>query len=249
MSSVLESVEWGKPALSLLSQVKRIDTSRPSIMLIRHSERPQGFYATLTETGKKASYEYGTQLTHYKKVRLYHTYLERTRETAQQIHKALIEHRIMSQIADSVNLRTVNDPDKTRQNMIQVLSSYGITGIPTPDEEKILMRKADNPRKRNFLKWVGGHYSPIDIRPSLDFVQQLTAILMINLESAEQDSLDLYVCHDTWIAALLLHWCGIMPEIWVKYLEGFVVQPYEDKLKVVLSSGKLDVNYPHWWRF
>ena len=249
MNSVLASVEWGKPALSLLSQVKTIDTSKPSIMLIRHSERPQGFYASLTETGKQASYEYGTHLTYYNKVRLYHTYLERTIETAQQIHKALTEQGIMSQIADSVNLRTVNDPNKARDNMIQVLSSYGITGIPTPEQEKILMSKPDNPRKRNFLRWVSGHYTPKDIRPSLDFVQQLTAILMINLESAEQDSLDLYVCHDTWIAALLLHWCGIIPEIWVNYLEGFVVQPYEDKLKLVLPSGKMDVNYPHWWRF
>jgi hypothetical protein len=249
MSSVLESVEWGNPALSLLSEVKTIDTSEPSIMLIRHSERPQGFYATLTETGKQASYEFGTHLTQYKKVRLYHTYLERTRETAQEIHRALTENGILSQIADSVNLRTVNDPNKTRQNMTNILSSYGVTGIPTPEEEKKLLSKPDNPPKRNFLKWVSGHYSPIDIRPSLDFVQQLTAILMINLESAEQDSLDLYVCHDTWIAALLLHWCGIIPEMWVRYLEGFVVQPYEDKLKLVLPSGKMDVHYPHWWRF
>ena len=85
MSSVLKSVEWGKPALSLISQIKDINTSKPTIMLIRHSEKPQGFYATLTETGKQASYEYGKHLTQFKQVNLYHTYQERTKETAQEI--------------------------------------------------------------------------------------------------------------------------------------------------------------------
>jgi hypothetical protein len=61
--------------------------------------------------------------------------------------------------------------------------------------------------------------------------------------------LDLYVCHDTWIAALLLHWCGIVPEVWVNYLEGFVAQPMENKLKIILPSGPIDVNYPYWWKF
>jgi hypothetical protein len=58
----------------------------------------------------------------------------------------------------------------------------------------------------------------------------------------------LNTCHDNWIAALLLHWCGIIPEEWIEYL-GFVIQPFGEKLRTVLPSGPIDIEYPYWWRF
>jgi len=249
MSTILKSVKWGKPALSLLSQMKIIDTSRPTMMLIRHSESHKGQNKLLTEKGKQAAYEFGVQLTRFKKVRIYHTYLDPTMETAKEIHKALTENGVKSEITGSLNLRTVNDPKKTEENMSKVLSSYGVEGKLTPEKEEQLWSRPDNPAKRNFLKWVSGHYSPIYIRPSLDFVQQLTASLMMNLESGEHESMVLNICHDDWVAALLLHWCGIIPEVWVEFLEGFVIQPFGEKLRTVLPSGPIDAEYPYWWRF
>ncbi len=53
--SVLESVEWGKPALSLLSQCKQLDTNLPAVMHIRHTERPKPTQETrelVLKTGK-----------------------------------------------------------------------------------------------------------------------------------------------------------------------------------------------------
>jgi broad specificity phosphatase PhoE len=225
MNSVLESVEWGKPALSLLSKIKDIDASKPTIMFIRHSERPQGFYATLTETGKQAAYEYGQHLTQFKHVNLYHTYLERTKETATEVQKALIEIGIQ-----------------------QIGRSYGIVGNPTEKQRIEWESRPDNPPKRYLLNWVCGRYSPLHVRPSLDFVQQLTALMMMNLEASGPRVLDLYVCHDTWIAPLLLHWFGQLPETWVKYLEGFLVQPMKENLRAVLPTGTVDVSYPFWWK-
>ena len=247
MSSVLESVEWGKPALSLLSQINAIDTSQPTLMLIRHSERPHGFYATLTETGRQASYEYGKHLTQFKHVNLYHTYLERTQETGFEIQRALTENGISTKIGDQVNLRTVNNQKRYSEYMLQIVRSYGIDGNPTLEQRKELSNRPDNPVKRYFMKWVSGHYSPLIIRPSLDFVQQLTALLMLNLEESGQGVLDLYVCHDTWISALLFHWFGIVPETSVRYLEGFVVQPMRENLRAILPSGIYEMNYPFWW--
>ena len=249
MSSILESVKWGKPALSLLSQIKEIDTSKPTIMLIRHSERPQGFYATLTEQGKQASYEYGKHLTQFKHVNLYHTYLERTKETASEIQKALTENRVTSKIGDQVNLRAVNNQKRYSEYMQRIGLLYGINGNPTPEQRKYLETRPDNPLKRYLLRWVSGHYSPLYIRPSLDFVQQLTALLMVNLEVSDRDVLDLYVCHDTWIAALLFHWFGMVHETSVRYLEGFVIQPVKESLKAILPSGPFEVPYPFWWNF
>jgi broad specificity phosphatase PhoE len=249
MNITLKSVKWGKPALSLLTHMKKIDTSRPTMILIRHSETTQDLFQSLTKIGKKAAYDFGVHLTHFNKIRLYHTYLDHTKETAKEIHKALTKNHVNSEITGSLNLRTVNDPKKTEENMSKVLSSYGVEGKLTPEKEKQLWSMPDNPMKRNFLKWVSGHYSPIYIRPSLDFAQQITAILMMNLESAEKGTVILNVCHDNWIAALLLHWCGIIPEVWVEYLAGFAVQPFGEKLRTILPSGQIDVEYPYWWRF
>jgi broad specificity phosphatase PhoE len=248
MSSVLESVEWGEPALSLLSQIKDIDISNSTIMLIRHSERLPGFYATLTDTGKQASYEYGKQITQFKHVNLYHTYLERTKETAQEIQKALLDNGTTTKMGFQVNLRTVNNQKRYSEYMFPILNAFGLDEFPTPEQQKELTRRPDNPPKRNFLKWVSGHYSPLSVRPSLDFVQQLTALLMVNLEESRRGVLDLYVCHDTWIAALLLHWFGIMPEIWINYLEGIVIQPMKENLRAVLPQGPINVPYPFWWK-
>ena len=35
---VLDSVDWGKPVLSLLSRFKGVDRSRPAVLTVRHSE-------------------------------------------------------------------------------------------------------------------------------------------------------------------------------------------------------------------
>ena len=148
-----------------------------------------------------------------------------------------------------VSLRTVNNPKRTNEYMLPILNLFGLDDFPTPEQQQELVSRPDNPPKRNFLKWVSGHYSPFYMRPSLDFVQQLTALLMLNLEASGPGDLDLYICHDTWIAALLLHWFGILPETWVNYLEGLVIQPTKDMLKVILPSGQIKIPYPFWWKF
>lgn len=248
MSSVLESVEWGKPALSLISKFESHDFTEPSMLFIRHSERPIGFYATLNETGKQASYEYGKQLTRFKQIRLYHTYQDRTKETAQEIQRALNDNQIDSKIAGQVNLRTAVDPEKGGYNMMKIFASYGLDGTPSMEQRIKLYNQRDNPFKDNFLKWVSGCYSQYVLRPSLDFVKELTSIVMVNFESLEKGGLDLYVCHDTWVAALLFHWFGYLPESWVSFLEGFLVQPLQNRLNIILPSGKRMADYPYWWK-
>lgn len=37
-------------------------------------------------------------------------------------------------------------------------------------------------------------------------------------------------------------------ETWVNYLEGFVFQPLENRLKVVTPFGSIYADYPYWWR-
>ena len=65
MSSILESVEWGKSALTLLAQCNKLDPNLPAVMHIRHTERPRirldskdGDRILSTELGRNAAYEF-----------------------------------------------------------------------------------------------------------------------------------------------------------------------------------------------
>jgi hypothetical protein len=87
MSKILKSVKWGKPASSLPSQMMKIETSRTTMLLIRHSESQKGYNKQLTGKGKKAAYEFGAQLTRFSKVRIYHTYFDPTRKQQKKFIK------------------------------------------------------------------------------------------------------------------------------------------------------------------
>jgi len=86
MSSILESVVWGKQALSLLEQLEKLDPTKPAVMHIRHSAREQKvhWHSTLSTEGKQAAYEFGYE-SNSDNTRIYHTIMERTKETANEI--------------------------------------------------------------------------------------------------------------------------------------------------------------------
>ena len=94
MSSVLKSVVWGEPALSLLSQCRILDHGFPAVMHIRHSERSQISSreergANLTESGRRVAYEFGSSLSINRSYRLFHSTSDRAKETAEEIHRGL----------------------------------------------------------------------------------------------------------------------------------------------------------------
>jgi hypothetical protein len=73
---------------------------------------------------------------------------------------------------------------------------------------------------------------------------------MKNLTSAETNTFDIYVSHDTTCGAFLLHWFGIMlDERWIEFLDGFIMQLTEERLHVYTKDGKKEAYYPYWWNF
>ena len=72
---------------------------------------------------------------------------------------------------------------------------------------------------------------------------------MKNFESAGSDTMDVYISHDGWVAAILLHWFGIIPLEWIRFLNGFLVQFHDDKTIVFYNDKRLEVSLPYWWDF
>ena len=126
MTSILESVEWSKPVLSLLSQCKELDPTRPATLHLRHTERPQATQEGLelamkaghslllsSERGKQAAYELGRQLPKDREYRIYHSVVKRTLETAENIHKGILAQNLNSRL-EGVFFKGPNDDYQKR---------------------------------------------------------------------------------------------------------------------------------------
>jgi hypothetical protein len=232
MNSILEQVEWGKPVLMFLDQIKQIDPDLPALIHIRHSERGnlKSLNSDITQTGLEASKQFGKQLPRNRSYRFYHTPYSRTEKTAQKIIQGLNENRTQASIQKTIQLTTMRDEEKAEINLRKHWD----------DRTQI---------RSWFYKWVAGHYPPWEMSSTLDAAQQIAGIMMKNLETATQENIDVYVTHDTYVAVCIFHWFGLMIVDWIKFLNGFMVQFYPNQMRVFLSEGIMDVDYPYWWNF
>jgi broad specificity phosphatase PhoE len=236
MSSILESVEWGESALSLISQCTKIDHGLPAVMHIRHSERPPVtptsiLSAALTDQGKDAAYEMGTRLPADRTYRLFHSASARAIETAEEIHRGLRSIDADAHMG-GVFHRLHDDREKFVSYLFQ--------------EYKPEMKTA----RPYFIKWASGHYPPEEIEPSQLFSQRAASVMMKNLEKLEPTGFDIYASHDIWVAPFLFHWFGIMPsEDWPDLLDGFILQLTDERMRVYTSNDMIEAHYPHWWSY
>jgi len=245
MTSILESVEWGKPALSLLSQSRQLNTNQPAIMHIRHTERPKTTQESLeherktgrsnvlsTKKGKQAAYEFGERLPDNRIYRVYHSPVDRALETAEKIHEGLLSQGTESQLKGGFL--------KMRSDQIKQLYYH---------KRDVLDVGALNVRPL-FINYVSEKYPPWEIESASLIAKRHAVIMMDNLRSATPENFDIYVSHDTICALFLFYWFGIMSdERWIQFLDGFVMQLTEEQLHVYTKDGKSKAYYPYWWNF
>ena len=245
MRSVLESVEWGKPALSLLSKCKQLNPNLPAVMHIQHTERPKSTQesydlarktgrSTLlsTEKGKQAAFEFGERLPSDRIYRVYHTPIERTRETAEKIHEGLLSRGVKSQL-EGIFMRVHHNQARRRDYL----------------QRDVLDAGEPNARS-HFINHVSEHFPPWEIEHCSLIAKRHAAIMMGDLKTATPESFDLYVSHDTICAMFLLYWFGIMTdERWIEFLDGFIMQLTEERMHVYTKDGKKEAYYPYWWNF
>jgi broad specificity phosphatase PhoE len=240
MPSVLKSVEWGVPALNLLSQHTQLDPNLPAIMHIRHSERPQinsqeERKSIVTDVGKKAAYEFGANLPLIREYRIFYSTANRAIQTAQLIQKGLRSNSVRAQLKDKESLLLNGD-----ENRYWYYINRDVSEI-----------QAENIRARAFfIKLISDHYPPSEIESPRSFSQRTAFYMMEHLKKTQSDGFDIYVSHDISVASLLLYWCGILPGLeWIQFLDGFILQLTDEHMLVYSKYGKKEIYYPHWWNF
>lgn len=235
MTRVLRSVDWGEPALSLLSHCGALEEGVPAVMHLRHTERPvieeigTGRWTLTTATGKRAARQLGASLPADRRYRFFHTHYERTRETALEIHRGVAERGVDSVVVGDMRLSTILDQGEYDGMM---------SGFSDTDAHAAGF----------FSRWTSGLFPPWVVRPSLEFARRGAEVTMGALRSANADEFHVYVSHDTWVAAFMLHWFGLPPRPnWVKFLDGFIVQFCDGGMTVCFRDRRLKVDYPDWW--
>jgi broad specificity phosphatase PhoE len=237
MTGVLDRVEWGGPALKLLAHCQTLDPALPAAMHIRHSERPRiknpdDLHALLNDRGREAARDFGSRLPEGRLYKLHHSYFDRARETAEEILRGIEEAGGEGEIVGTVNLETILDLEKYNHYFVRDLLEGD-----TPESA------ADY-----FYKWASNRYPPDAIIPTLEFAQNCTEILKRDLGMVGPRSMEIYVSHDTWVAALMYHWFGMgPPRDWIKFMDGFALQTAGSMLKVFTRDSAIEIHRPHWW--
>jgi len=233
MSSVLETVEWGKASVRFLNTTfKQIRKEKPAIVYLRHSkadytniESPKD--GVLMEQGIQTSKELGTKLPSDLKYRIFHSRYPRARITAEQIHQGLISQKAESRIIGvQEGLIFENRHDPIIKKFIDIYSSDFVT------------------------HWISGRFDEHELPPSLELAKNLAKKVVMNLKYTEPGSIDLYVNHDLTIIRMMFHWFGVYKKYrWVGYLDGFILQLFDDYMVYFDKDGEHKVDYPYWWNF
>lgn len=233
MESVLWTQSWCRPAQSILEHTLRLSGPHPAIMQIRHTERERstpGGDPLSTEQGLKAACEFGASLPTGRRYKLWHTDIERSRETCLAIKSGLMSSEAECTLAGTIPVDTILDPvsfqeEQPRHQVVEDTDESALTYLN---------------------HWLSGLYPPTMVRPSMEFAQ-MTAQIM--LEDLREDSFHLLVSHDTWVAALMFHWFGLPPPLgWVNFLDGFVIELSSSAPTLITKEGAMETKLPDWWR-
>jgi broad specificity phosphatase PhoE len=225
----LEEVEWGEPVLRLLDQSKNLNKKAPATLIIRHSERnkiekaSEMELAGLTDRGRDAAYNFGQLLPRDWELRLFHSPVNRCRDTATKIHEGAVSAGLKSEVAGGLSI---------------------LGGAKSDGEKWTQLILRDWPQSYNH--WMSGRYPPSIVEPSIDYARRLAEEFDKN---SVLDRLTIYVAHDTQILTLLFHWFGVSPRMeYASFLNGFFVQRVDGRLVLLSGDSNSVCEEPHWWR-
>jgi broad specificity phosphatase PhoE len=181
----------------------------------------------LTTLGRSIARLFGTKLPKNRIIRLFHSPVNRCKETAEEIHAGFEE------IGGKSIFR----------GECSVVWKIGI-------DNKFFMRELQKYGDLDvFFRWASGFYK-IETFPSLILYSQRAADVIWNqLKSAPKNGIDIYVTHDYHLNAFRYGWFGLPPDKrWVGYLGGFIFRSEKKHITYANFGEMKTIEAPHWWK-
>jgi hypothetical protein len=238
VGNILSLVDWGYCPISLLKSAEELLPGKPAIIHIRHTERPgmsgpNSNTLLSTSRGRQAAIEFGEGLPARRNYRVYHTVVDRSKQSADSIIEGINRIGDKAEIAGVFPFRTSYDPQAMDDYIDRVFKRCG--------DEDLAVAEMMN-------RWLAGLAPQEIFRPSGEFARMIAEYTLLRLKTATPDNIDLYVTHDTWVGAILFHWFGLpIPLDGVRFLDGFILQPLDEEMAVWFRGKALRIEYPHWW--
>jgi len=187
-----------------------------------------------TSSGIAAATEFGARLPIDRRYRLYHTYVQRARETAGAIRDGIVSRGGSAEIVEVVPFKYSIDRVAVNRYLNKVRER-----CRSEDETSVGFTN----------DWLAGLVTPPScILPSYDFARNVADYTLKKFDSATADTIDIYVSHDTYVGSVMFHWFGVpVHKDGIDFLDGFLLQQGDKGMVVWFRNKRLVLDYPHWW--
>ena len=233
IDKIWQQADWSSEAQQVIEGIKKFPENSMIALILRHSQRnePEDFDIdadlNLTAQGRKIANLFGKSLPKDKPIRLFHSKVDRCKDTAKEILKGFEE--IGGEAVLIGDLRPLYHIGIDLNFFLEENKKFNILEI--------------------FNRWIAGLYSPDVWTPLLTYSQKAARIIWEKIESAPKNTLDIHITHDLHLLALKFGWFGIPPsKKWINYLSGFAFSFIKDGILLFDTNKFITIEFPYWWK-
>ena len=229
IEKIWENPNYTVQARQIISAIQNFPENSKIILVVRHSHvkprRLKDLDYKLTPIGREIARKFGEKLPIDRPIRLFHSSLDRCRETAEKILAGFED------IGGKGELKGEFSP----------LYDIGIT-----PEFMLNEFKTYNP-SQFFYRWMAGLYPPDKITPLQEYCQNAANLIWNKLDSAPERGIDIHISHDLHVLALRLGWFGFpLQEKWISYIGGLALVFNEGHILVSDIDRSISIEFPYW---
>jgi len=234
IQDIWNNAVWTEEPRYIIKNLNNSSFDSNLILILRHSQRfepelsDENQNMELTPEGRSIARLFGMKLPKNRIIRLFHSPVNRCKETAEQIHAGFKEI----------------GGESIFKGECPVVWRIGINN-------KLFMSELQKYRDAElFFRWASGFYTQEEFPSLILYCQRAAEIIWNQLKLAPKNGIDIYISHDYHLNAFRYGWFGLPPEDrLVGYLGGFIFTLVENHF-ILSDYGEIRaIEPPHWWNF